>query len=158
MTHKLSKTLQDIQAEFFRVLKDSQTGTWENAGTQKNIKITKKPVKDNAMGYIKGEGMIIGFSPDEVMAVQAIVECKKICKLPEKQIIFFCCPSWHWHFFLSRGPNAWRCGVNWRLESYRGNRPRDHERTDGCFVSLLAYLFSTFSSSYITPLNIPPPS
>jgi len=89
VTHKLSKTLQDIQAEFFRVLKDSQTGTWENAGTQKNIKITKKPVKDNAMGYIKGEGMIIGFSPDEVMAVQAIVECKKICKLPEKQIIFF---------------------------------------------------------------------
>ena len=89
MTHKLSKTLQDIQAEFFKVLKDSQTGTWENAGTQKNIKITKKPVKDNAMGYIKGEGMIIGFSPDEVMAVQAIVECKKICKLPEKQIFFF---------------------------------------------------------------------
>ena len=107
VTHKLSKTLQDIQAEFFRVLKDSQTGTWENAGTQKNIKITKKPVKDNAMGYIKGEGKIIGFSPDEVMAVQAIVECKKICELPEekkKKKFYFSFLTFF--FFPSRGPNA----------------------------------------------------
>jgi hypothetical protein len=81
VSHKLSKVLDDTLKEFYRVLKDSQSGSWENAGTQKNIKITKKPVPNHPMGgYVKGEGMILGFTPDEVMATQAIVECKKLCK------------------------------------------------------------------------------
>ena len=67
--------------DFLRLVTESNGGSWEEAGVQKDIKLSKKAVPSHPMGgYVKGEGTLWGFSPHEVGAAQATLACRKKCK------------------------------------------------------------------------------
>jgi len=80
-THEYSKTLADLRDEFFRVIKDSNSGSWDNNGTSRDIKVSKGVVEGNPFGgYLKGEGTISGVSPHEFLTTFCTLGCKKICE------------------------------------------------------------------------------